>query len=268
MHIHFLDPYHPLESPIHALDVRVKFILTIGFVVACSLTPSAAWPAYVLLLAIILSVEILSGLGIGYVVRRSALALPFALAAFPVIFTTTGTELFRFEIGGLSLAVTLKGLELFASIVLKSWLSVQAAILLAASSPFPDLLKAMRAVHVPKLLVAMFGLMWRYLFVLMDEAIRLIRARAARSGESANPGVRSGGSVLWRAKSTGGMAGNLLLRAFERSERIYAAMLARGYDGEIRGVPVPALAPRAWLILILGLVLFVLLWLLGQSFGR
>ena len=52
------------------------------------------------------------------------------------------------------------------------------------------------------------------------------------------------------------------------SERIYAAMLARGYDGEIRGVPVPPLAPRAWLILILGLVLFLLLWLLGQSFGR
>jgi cobalt/nickel transport system permease protein len=178
-HAHsFLDPYHPLESPIHALDVRVKFILTIGFVVACSLTPSAAWPAYVLLLAIILSVEILSGLGIGYVVRRSALALPFALAAFPVIFTTTGTALFRFDFGGLSLAVTLKGLELFSSIVLKSWLSVQAAILLAASSPFPDLLKAMRAVHVPKLLVAMFGLMWRYLFVLMDEAIRLIRLRS------------------------------------------------------------------------------------------
>ena len=56
------------------------------------------------------------------------------------------------------------------------------AIVLAAATPFPELLSAMRALRVPRLLVAIFGLMWRYLFVLADEAVRLIRARQARSG--------------------------------------------------------------------------------------
>ena len=76
------------------------------------------------------------------------------------------------------------GLERFVSIAIKSWLSVQAAIVLASSTSFPDLLVAMRALHVPQLLVSIFGLMWRYMFVLVDEATRLLRARASRSGRS------------------------------------------------------------------------------------
>ena len=128
--------------------------------------------------------------------------------------------------------------------MLKSWLSVQAAIVLAASTPFPELLQAMRAIGAPRLLVAMFGLMWRYLFVMVDEALRLMRARSARSGQLEGGTSRSGGSIAWRARVTGGMAGNLLIRAFERSERIYSAMLARGYDGETRSLPLPPIAFR------------------------
>src|SRR4030042_622762 len=76
------------------------------------------------------------------------------------------------------------------SVTLKSWLSVQAAVVMASATPFPELLQAMRAVRIPRLLVAMFGLMWRYTFVLVDEALRLMRARAARSGQSAQAGYR------------------------------------------------------------------------------
>src|SRR4030042_524447 len=82
--------------------------------------------------------------------------------------------------------------------------------------PSPDLLVAMRALGVPRLLVSIFGLMWRYLFVLVDEATRLMRARLARSGQSDIPGTRPGGNISWRARVTGGMGGSLLLRAFER----------------------------------------------------
>ncbi len=136
-------------------------------------------------------------------------------------------------------------MERFISIALKSWISVQAAILLATTTTFPDLMLAMRAIRIPRLLVAIFGLMWRYLFVLADEAIRLMRARQARSGHADQPGLKPGGSLAWRARVTGGMAGNLFLRAFERSDRIYMAMLARGYDGEMRSEPLPdALQPQ------------------------
>ena len=266
MHIHFLDPYRPRTSPVHALDRRVKFVLTVAFILTASLTPVAAWPVYILLFALMLSVEILSGLGIGYVMKRALLALPFVLAAFPVIFTNGQTALFSFSIGSWTLIAHAEGLARFVSVALKSWLSVQAAIVMASSTPFPELLQAMRAVGIPRLLVGMFGLMWRYLFVLVDEALRLMRARAARSGQSALEGTRSGGSVLWRARVTGGMAGNLFLRAFERSDRIYVAMLSRGYDGEVRLMPLTTMTGATWIVLLVGLTLLGLLLSFGILF--
>jgi cobalt/nickel transport system permease protein len=102
--------------------------------------------------------------------------------------------------------------------------------------------------------------MWRYLFVLADEAIRLMRARLARSGHADLPDLKPGGSIAWRGRVAGGMVGNLFLRAFERSDRIYMAMLARGYDGEMRSAPLPVLSNSNWLVLLLSLgILAVLL---------
>lgn len=268
MHIHFLDPYRPLVSPIHALDARLKFVLTVAFILTASLTPFSAWPVYILLLALLLSVEILSSLGIGYVLKRAALALPFVLAALPLPFTTDGQTLFSLPVGSFVLSASIEGLERFLSIALKSWLSVQAAIVLSACTPFPEMLLAMRAVGIPRLLVAMFGLMWRYLFVLVDEALRLMRARAARSGEATSPGVKRGGTLTWRARVAGGMVGSLFLRGFERSDRIYVAMLSRGYDGEARSFPLPHFTGRNWLTLISGLALLASLFLFGTLFWR
>ena len=136
--------------------------------------------------------------------------------------------------------------------------------MLAASTTFPDLLVAMRALHVPQLLVSVFGLMWRYMFVLVDEASRLLRARSSRSGHTDLPGARPGGSVSWRAKVTGGMAGSLFLRAFERSDRIYMAMVSRGYDGEVRAMPLPEVQPTEWIVLVTCMSLLAVL--LGLAF--
>jgi cobalt/nickel transport system permease protein len=266
MHVHFLDPHRPLASPIHALDGRVKFVLAVAFILTVSLTPFTAWPVYVLLFAMLLSVEILSSLGIGYFLKRALLALPFVLAAFPIIFTNGKTVLFSFHIASWMFSVRLEGLERFISIGLKSWLSIQAAILMASSTSFPELLQAMRAVGIPRLLVSMFGIMWRYSFVLVDEALRLLRARAARSGKGLRTGRRAGGSLLWQAHVTGGMAGSLFLRAFERSDRIYTAMLSRGYDGEVRQLPLPTLTAASWSVLATGVTLLGLLLSFGILF--
>jgi len=245
------------------MDPRVKFVLAIAFILTTAITPPGAWPVYILLLAMILAVDILSELGMGYILRRSALALPFVLAAIQVIFTISGPALFSIELGPWTLTVTQPGLERLISIGLKSWISVQAAIVLAGSTPFPDLMAAMRAVKVPRLLVAVFGLMWRYLFVMADEALRLIRARTARSGHADQPGLKPGGSLAWRGKVAGGMAGSLFLRAIERSDRIYMAMVARGYNGDVRSFALARMRPVDWLILCSSLGLLFVLLILG-----
>lgn len=263
MHVHFLDPYRPRSSPVHALDPRLKFILTVAFIFTCALTPLGAWPVFILLFSLILAVEILSDLGVGYVLKRSLLALPFVLAALPLIFTVEGIPLLRFPLGPWDVSISAAGIERFLGIGVKSWLSIQAAIVMSSTMPFPDLLLAMRAVKVPRLLVSIIGLMWRYLFVLADEALRLMRARAARSGLSDQPGLKPGGSLFWRARVAGGMVGNLFLRGFERSDRIYTAMLSRGYDGEVRILPLPPLVFGDWLSLGAGLLLLAALLVIG-----
>ena len=85
-------------------------------------------------------------------------------------------------------------------------------------------------------------MMYRYMFVLVDEAQRMLRSRAARS---AGVGRGTGGSVAWRARVAGGMAGSLFLRTLDRTERIYMAMLARGYDGTIRQRAAPSVSGAA-----------------------
>jgi cobalt/nickel transport system permease protein len=249
MHVHFLDPYRPRNSPVHRLDPRIKLVLVVAFILVNALVPTGAWPVYILLFTLALSVELLSDLGVSYVLKRSSLALPFVLAALPLILTISGQSLFTAHLGPWTLHASLPGLARFVSVALKSWISVQAAIVLAASTSFPDLLVAMRALHVPRLMVSIFGLMWRYLFVLVDEATRLLRARLARSAQSDVPGTKTGGSLTWRARVTGGMAGSLFLRAFERSDRIYMAMVSRGYDGEARSMPLLRIQPAQWAVL-------------------
>lgn len=260
MHIHFLDPYQIGGSVLHQTDARVKLVLGLAFILTTALIPDSLWTLYFLLLAIVLSLEFLSGVGLDYFLKRSTLALPFILAAFPLIFTIPGVSFFTFTFGPWDFSASIPGLVRFASIALKSWISIQIAILLTATTPFPDILTAMRALRFPRLLVMIFGLMWRYLFVFADETMRLLRARAARSGATGNPEFQTGGSISWRARTAGGLAGNLFVRSLERSERIYLAMLARGYDGEIRSLPQGKMEGSNWFILGFGgCVLFLVL---------
>lgn len=266
MHLHFLDPYQPRPSLIHKLDPRIKFIIAIALIFSCALIPPGAWAVYILLLSIAFSIELLSNLGIGYVLKRSIFAFPFILAAFPIIFTKGPPFIYIVSIAGWDLAISQLGLVQFISIALKSWISIQFAIVLAATTPFPDLLVAMRAVHIPRLLVSIFALMWRYLFVLVDEAMRLIRARLARSSRSDQPGLRPGGTLTWRARLAGGMAGNLFMRAFDRSDRIYMAMVSRGYDGEVRAMPLTPLSVADRLFLISGVTLLIILVVISYLF--
>jgi cobalt/nickel transport system permease protein len=264
MHAHLFDPYLSISSPVHALDPRIKLALIILFILSVALAPAGAWAAFILFSATIFGAIILSGIPPWKILRRSVIALPFALAAFPILFTTAGIPWTSVPLGPWILSPTTEGLIRFTSIALKSWISVQAALLLSATTPFPDLLLAMRAFHIPQLLVSVIGLMWRYLFVLADEAIRLMRARDARSG--AEPGHSSGGSLLWRARVTGGMAGSLFVRGFDRADRVYAAMLARGYDGETRALPAPPVSSAQYAILAAGSIWLFLIVLLGILF--
>ena len=232
-----LDRYIPRQSPAHRADARLKIILAIAAILGIALLPVGAFAAYGLVWLALIVASTLAHLGPLRLVRGSWVVLPFVLVAVPLLFTRPGEVLLTFELGPLSLNITDTGLIDMFSIMAKSWLSVQAALLLAYTTPFADLVDALRALRLPAIIVSIISFMYRYLAVLTDEAGRMSRARAARS--AAAPQGRSGGSFGWRARVTGAMVGSLFIRSYERSERIYAAMLARGFRGTFHTAQLP-----------------------------
>ncbi len=267
MHFHPLDVYRPGDSLAHRLDPRTKLALTFLFLLTVALIPDRAWLSFGLLEAWLLAIIGISRVGFRAVQRRSALALPFLLPALTLLLVRSGDGGGRvLHLPGIPWPVYEAGLWRFLSIVARSYLSIQAAVLLSTTTPFPDLLWAMRALKAPRLLVAISGFLYRYLFVLADEARRMLQAREARSG--ALEGHRSGGSVIWRAKVTGAMAGTLFLRAYERSERIWTAMVARGYDGEMRTLSIHALRAMDWRVEIGGGLTLPLILIVARALSR
>ncbi len=263
MHVSTFDRYETGESLIHRLDARVKVVVTVLFILSNVLLPDGAWLAFLLAWAMALAVNLLARLKWSYALKRSFIALPFALAAITVIFALPGQPVFTLNLGPWQWTATDAGLIRFASIVIRSWLSVQMAILLTATTQFSDLMHALRHLRVPQLLVAVISFMYRYLFVLADESMRLMRAREARSARPAGAGA-SGGTLLWRAKVTGHMVGQLFLRSYERSDRVYNAMLARGYQGHFFTLNPHVMHNRDWFMAAVAVIALLLLQLVGQ----
>lgn len=262
MHFDAFDRYHEKESFLHRLDPRVKVVATVAFILSNALLPDGAWIAFGIAWLFLLFANWLSNLGIGFTFKRSLVALPFALIAITVLFSMPGKPLSTFHFFLWDLTITDVGLLRFVSILVRSWLSVQMAILLVAVCRFPDLIHALEHLRVPLILTTIIAFLYRYLFVLGDEVFRLMRARESRS--AAAPGQRSGRSAAWRANVAGHMAGQLFLRSYERSDRVYNAMLARGFTGRMQTIHPHELRRVDYMTTALVLVAILLLQLIGR----
>lgn len=257
------DRYVHGRTPIHLLNPQVKIVITILFILSNVLLPDGAWLAFAVAWLLLLSVNRLAGFSFAYLFKRSFIAIPFALAAITVIFTMPGNVVASWQVGPSLITMTDAGIVRFASVLVRSWLSVQMAILLTATTQFPDLMHGLHHLRVPAVLVAIISFMYRYLFVLVEEVTRLLRARDARSARLTADG-KHGGTVWWRAKVTGNMAGQLFVRSFDRSDRVYQAMLARGYNGELRTMNPHAMQRRDWLALAVAVLLLLGIQLIGR----
>jgi cobalt/nickel transport system permease protein len=205
----FIDKYSDIDSPIHRLDPRTKLVLGLALILTLVEMPQRAWPALGIALGLLLVVALLSRVPIPYLLSRSAAVIPFAFLVTFFRVIPQGKE----------------GFVAGAVIGAKAWLSALALVLLSATTPFPLLLKGMEKLKMPQVLVLILSFMYRYIFVLLDEAMRMERAWASREA----------GRNWWASfKAMAGVAGVLFIRSYERAERVYQAMLARGFEGEVR----------------------------------
>jgi cobalt/nickel transport system permease protein len=229
LNIGYLETLSYQETPIHRLDPRSKLLTTLVFIVVV-----VSFPKYAILslLPFILYPVTLAALGnvpAWYLAKKILLAAPFAF--FIGIFNPLLDREIMVRLGPLALS---GGWVSFASIMLRFVLTVSAALLLVAVTGFHQVCLALQKVGIPKALVLQLLFLYRYLFVLADEAARMVRARALRSFQARGLDFRTYSSML----------GHLLLRTLDRAQRLHLAMLSRGFDGEIRQVRVLRLHTR------------------------
>lgn len=206
----FLDKYADIASPVHRLDARVKLPVMIAGVFIAALTPAFSWLNIILLASIFIFMLIVSKVPLLTVFKRVALVLPVIIVLSLSYSMTAPSHRF----------------ELFFFYMIRAAVCLLSIIILVTTTRFDNLLLAMRYFKLPGLLTSMLSFFYRYIFVLQDELERMQRARSARL-------VKADRKTKLKAYYT--IAGMLLLRSYERTERIYRSMIARGYRGQIHG---------------------------------
>jgi cobalt/nickel transport system permease protein len=180
------------RSAVRGLDPRAKLIGLLAVTLVAVSTPLAAWPVYAGCAAVLGAYAVAARVSARVAWRRWRVVLPLVLAAGVLLpFARPGGA--AYALGPVTLHE--EGLRAFAAVAAKAGIGTLSAVLLGATATFPEVLRGMAALRVPRLLVLIAAFMYRYLFVMVEEAI--------------------------------------FLRTHARGERVYLAMLARGYRGSV-----------------------------------
>jgi len=152
--------------------------------------------------------------------------MPFVLMiAIFIPFIKEGEVAGSYNIWLWQVSVTYTGLQVLWNVLIKAWLSILSLTWLTSTTKLTNLLKGLEQLGMPRVMVMILSFMYRYIFVLVDEVMRLRQARDSRD---------FGSKRLRQLGTVGNMIGTLFIRSYERGERVYAAMLARGFDGHSR----------------------------------
>jgi cobalt/nickel transport system permease protein len=258
MKAEFLDHHGRGRSPIHAADPRVKLVLVVLFIMAAATTPAGRWWDYLglgLILVVTLALTRVSPLHLAGKIAKLA---PFVLLmAAGLLFVAGGEPVITWEPAGLHLVVTDRGLHLFANVLCKAMLALGSVVVLVSTTPFPELVQALKRFRAPEVITGSLSLMYRYLFVFFHEKERLLTARESRLAWPSR-------SLRW--KSLAGIVGVLFVRSLNRAERVHQAMESRGFEG----APVTAVQlrtrPYDWIVLFLGIYLIGMVKYVGIRF--
>jgi cobalt/nickel transport system permease protein len=229
-HAHAL--YYHGHSRVHTLAPECKLAAQLLFVFVVVATPREAVWAFAAYAAILTVVIAFSELPFGFVLKRLAIEIPFVAFALLLPFISRGE---RIDVLGLS--VSREGLWGAWNILVKGTLGVAASIVVASTTTMAEMLKGFDRLHIPKAFTSIATFMIRYLDVIADEMKRMKVARASRGY---NP------RWIWQAKAIGASIGALFVRSYERGERVYLAMLSRGFTGEMPSLGMVAATRGMW----------------------
>ncbi|MDD5622997.1 MAG: cobalt ECF transporter T component CbiQ [Actinomycetota bacterium] len=205
------------------VNARAKIIITLVFLFFLISTASGHY--YVLLLYFILSIliTILFKPDFYLLIKRTLLLFlfPFFISIF-IPFANKGRILFTLNLDFINIAITDNGVTIFLTVLLKSFISILILSSLVISTSDIELLNGLRKIHVPAIIVTIIFIMYRYFFVLKEDS---------NTGQLAIKSRIFQKSYKTLSKRLTFLAGNLLIKSFDRAENIYKSMESRGFDG-------------------------------------
>ncbi|MBZ5721279.1 MAG: cobalt ECF transporter T component CbiQ [Acidobacteriia bacterium] len=206
------------------LDPRVRLVGMLALVLAVVLCRRLDIIAALLGLAVMIAIA--SRVSIASLAKRVWLVIFVftGLIALPALFITPGSPVLILP--ALSLAISAQGLRTAILLVLRVETAVTFTTVLVLCTPWVQVLKALRSLHLPAEVVTMLAMTHRYVFLLIETANQMFESRQSRMvGQLTGPEKR---------KMTARTAGVLLNKSIDMSQEIYLAMLSRGFRGEIR----------------------------------
>jgi cobalt/nickel transport system permease protein len=202
-----LDRWGRGASALHRRDARAKTIAVLVFLIVLATARRSFLPLGACYLGILVAVIVAARLPLLAVLKRAAVVLPFT-AVFAAISLAAGEPMRA------------------AALVGKSYLSALAVLILVSSTPLPQLLAGLERMGVPRFLLMVAQFLYRYLFVISEEAQHMRAALQAKSGSLRNN--------FWNREKFGAPAGVLSVlfaRSYAHAEGVHQAMMARGFHG-------------------------------------
>ena len=226
---------------LQGVDPRAKLGMFLIVVLAVGFTNSVL--VLIGVYAVLLAAARASRLPFDFFVKRVWLGVPFfaGLVVIPALFLVPGPRLFAVDLGPFALALSQPGVAGAILFVTRVGVSVSLAVLLVMTTPWADLLKSLRAIHVPQIFVLILSMTYRYIFLFLHTMNGLFLARKSRIV------ARTSGAE--QRRWIAGSMGNLTSRSFKMSNDVYAAMMARGFSGEMRAWSDYRMTTSDWLAL-------------------
>jgi len=214
---HHLDHYAATASPVTRTTPAARVVGAVGLALTASLVPPGAWTAMAAVLGLSLAVALAARIPPRVLLARASVPLGFlVLASAGVLFMAPGVNVAA--LGPLS--VTDRGVVLFASAAGRGAAAVVAGVVLVSTTPFPELVTALKELRLPRAVTSSLALAYRFLVVLGEDVTRIRRAAQVRNGGRGHVGGR---------RLAVGMAAAAFARSYDRSERVFRAMRVRGY---------------------------------------
>ncbi len=216
-----IDTYSMLDSTLHRFDPRAKLITFTILIFSFAFIAEIV----VALLAVIFSLTLIF-------ISRIPLHFVYRSLKFPALFIFTIIVVMAFTVQGMPLveiwyiSVTMEGLEIGSLIFLRAIASLILAFLMLATSRFDEIIKAMYSLKIPNIMVQMISFSYRYIFVLLEELFTMKRAMYTRGFKMK--------LNQYSLNVLGNMIGMLLVKSYDRGERVYRSMISRGYTGNPR----------------------------------